>query len=94
MSQEDLQKFLEAVRQDSTLQEKLKAATNPDAVVAIANAAGFGLSANELMKVQPETSEEELESVAGGNVTYIGGPPCSNTCTVMCFCGYLSAKYC
>ena len=69
MSEEQLKAFLEAVKADAGLQEKLKAATEPDAVVAIAKAAGFMISAEELKKAQvevSEVSEEELEGVAGG----------------------------
>jgi len=66
MSEEQLKAFLEAVKADAGLQEKLKAAANADAVVAIANSAGFVISAEELKKSQAEISEEELEGVAGG----------------------------
>lgn len=48
------------------LQEKLKVATDADAVVAIAKAAGFVISVIELKSAQAEVSEEELEGVAGG----------------------------
>lgn len=65
MSEEQLKAFLEAVKADSGLQEKLKAAGDVDAVVAIAKAAGFTISADAL-KAQAEVSEQELESVAGG----------------------------
>ncbi len=66
MSEEQLKAFLEAVKADAGLQEKLKAAGDADAVVAIAKAAGFVISAEELKKSQAEVSEEELEGVAGG----------------------------
>ena len=69
MSEEQLNAFLEAVKADAGLQEKLKAATDADAVVAVAKAAGFGISADALKKAQTEVSvisEEELEGVAGG----------------------------
>ena len=66
MSEEQLKAFLAAVKADTGLQEKLKAATEPDAVVAIAKAAGFVISAEELKRAQAEVSEEELEGVAGG----------------------------
>jgi predicted ribosomally synthesized peptide with nif11-like leader len=66
MSQKDLQKFLEAIRQDSSLQEKLQAATDADTVVTIAKAAGFVISSDELKRAQAEISEEELEGLAGG----------------------------
>ncbi len=66
MSEEQLKAFLEAVKADAGLQEKLNAAANSDAVVAIAKAAGFVISADELQRAQAEISEEELEGVAGG----------------------------
>ena len=67
MSEEQLKAFLDAVKADAGLQEKLKAATDADAVLAIAKAAGFMISAYALKKAQTEASEEELEGVAGGN---------------------------
>ncbi|QBE68871.1 hypothetical protein SynWH8101_1285 [Synechococcus sp. WH 8101] len=67
MSEEQLKAFLEAVKADAGLQEKLNAAKDADVVVAIAKAAGFVISAEELKKAQvAEISEEELEGVAGG----------------------------
>ena len=66
MSEEQLRAFMEAVKADAGLQEKLNAAADADAVVAIAKAAGFVISAEELREVQAEISEEELEGVAGG----------------------------
>jgi predicted ribosomally synthesized peptide with nif11-like leader len=68
MSEEQLKAFLEAVKADAGLQEKLKAAADADTVVAIAKAAGFVISAEELKNAQQEVSEEELEGVAGGNL--------------------------
>ena len=66
MSEEQLKAFLEAVKADAGLQENLKAAEDADAVVAIAKAAGFVISIEELKKAQAEVSEGELESVAAG----------------------------
>jgi predicted ribosomally synthesized peptide with nif11-like leader len=70
MSEEQLKAFLEAVKADAGLQEKLKAAKDADAVVTIAKAAGFVISADELQKAQAaqsyELSDEELEGVSGG----------------------------
>ena len=78
MSEEQLKAFLEKVQSDTSLQEKLKAAANPDAVAAIAKEAGFIISADDLTKAQSELSDEELEGVAGGtgftwNWSCIGG---------------------
>jgi predicted ribosomally synthesized peptide with nif11-like leader len=65
MSEEQLKTFLEAVKADAGLQEKLKAAKDAAGVVAIAKAAGFAISVEELQKTQAELSEEELEAVTG-----------------------------
>ena len=64
MSEEQLKAFLEKVKGDSNLQEKLKAAVDADAVTAIAKEAGFMISAEEFKKAQSEISEEELEGLA------------------------------
>ena len=66
MSEEQLKAFLEKVKGDTSLQEKLKAAGDSDAVLAIAKEEGFSISADVLKKTQSELSEEELENVAGG----------------------------
>jgi predicted ribosomally synthesized peptide with nif11-like leader len=66
MSEEQLKAFLEKVKADTSLQEKLKAATDANAVAAIAKEAGFSISADDLAKAQSKLSEDELEAVAGG----------------------------
>ena len=76
MSEEQLKAFLEAVKADAGLQEQLKAAADADAVIALAKAAGFAISADDLKKAQSEISEEELEGVAGGT----GGMGIMNAC--------------
>ena len=82
MSEEQLKAFLDAAKADAALQEKLKAASDTDAVVAIAKAAGFLISAEELKRAQTEVSEEELEGVAGGiNPT----APALFSCLVLAF---------
>ena len=69
MSEEQLKAFLEAVKADAGLQEKLKTASDADAVVTIAKAAGFVISADDLKQAQVEISEDDLEAAAGGRVT-------------------------
>ena len=54
------------VQGDDSLQAKLKAAADSDAVVSIAKEAGFSISADYLKNAQSEISDEELEGVAGG----------------------------
>ena len=75
MSEEQLKAFLEKVKGDTSLQEKLKASADADAVAAIAKEAGFSISADdlssaglksELSEKERELSEEELTGVAGG----------------------------
>ena len=66
MSEEQLKAFLEKVKGDTSLQEKLKAAGDADAVLAIAKEAGFRNSADDITKAQSEISDSELESAAGG----------------------------
>ena len=70
MSEEQLKAFLEKVQGDTSLQEKLKAAADTNAVAAIAKEAGFSISADDLTKAQSELSDEELEDVAGGTLIF------------------------
>ena len=78
-SEEQLRAFMEAVKADAGLQERLKAAADADSVVAIAKAAGFVISADELKRTQAgtEISEEELEGISGGLRTNL---TCGNFC--------------
>ena len=76
MSEEQLKAFLEKVKSDAELQEKLKASADANAVVAIAKEAGFSITAEDIQSMQSSTTElsdEELEEAAGGN----GGCYCS-----------------
>ena len=89
MSQEDLQKFLEAVRQDTSLQEKLQAeGADP---VAVAKEAGFSVTQAELIRAQASQvqnlSDEELEGAAGGTVisTLLVCVPVAATAIEHCF---------
>jgi len=81
MSEEQLKAFLEKLKADTNLQEKLKTAADANAVVAIAKESGFSISADDLKKAEAELSEEELEGVAGGeskiscSVTFCVLPP-------------------
>ncbi|QBE68655.1 hypothetical protein SynWH8101_1067 [Synechococcus sp. WH 8101] len=82
MSEEQLKAFLEAVKAESGLQEKLKTVKDVDAVVEIAKTAGFVISAEEMMRAQAEVSEEDLEGVAGGVLYCYSTYPTSNSyCT-------------
>ena len=76
MSEEQLKAFLEKVKADTSLQEKLKAAVDADAVLKIAQEAGFSITTADFGKAQSELSEEELEGVDGG--TFPSIIPCGN----------------
>ena len=74
MSEEQLKAFLEKVKGDTSLQEKLNGAADADAVVEIAKEAGFSITAEDIQSMPvKELSDEELEEAAGGN----GGCYCS-----------------
>ena len=69
MSEEQLNAFLEKVKSDTSLQEKLNAAASPDAAIEIAKDAGFAITAEDIQSMQSATvelSDEELEGASGG----------------------------
>ena len=73
MPEEQLKAFMEAVKADEALQGEVnRAGDDADAVVAIAKAAGFVISAEELARAQAEISEDDLAGVAGGSTTSLG----------------------
>ena len=72
MSEEQLKAFLEKVKADTSLQEKLKAAASPEAAIEIAKAAGFSITSADIQSMQSatvEVSDEELEDAAGGTMS-------------------------
>ncbi len=64
MSEEQLKAFIAKVQADTSLQEQLKA-EGAD-VVAIAKAAGFSISTEDLQAHRQNLSEEEIEGAVGG----------------------------
>ena len=72
MSEEQLNAFLEKVKADTSLQDKLKAAASPEAAIEIAKDAGFAITAGDIQSMQSATvklSDEELEGASGGRST-------------------------
>jgi predicted ribosomally synthesized peptide with nif11-like leader len=70
MSEEQLQKFLMALRTDPELQRRL-ASAGTDSVVAVAKEAGFSITAEEFENAPGfsgfgSITEEEIEGVYGG----------------------------
>ncbi|MFL0788344.1 MAG: Nif11-like leader peptide family natural product precursor [Prochlorococcus sp.] len=53
------------VKQDTTLQGKLKAASDGNSAIAIANEAGFPITAEDIDSHSTELSTKELESAVG-----------------------------
>ena len=74
MSEEQLKAFLEKVKGDTSLEEKLQAAADANAVAAIAKEAGFDLSADCLKKAQSDIEDAELEGAAGGQQPWTERP--------------------
>ena len=76
MSEEQLNAFLEKVKSDAELQEKLKAAGSPEAAIEIAKEAGFSINAEDIQSMQSATvelSDDELEGAAGGRCWFTEG---------------------
>ena len=80
MSEEQLKAFIAKVQADTSLQEQLKAeGADP---VAIAKAAGFSITTEDLKEQRQPLSDDELEGVAGGVGASATGycQPCSLGC--------------
>tara|TARA_B100001063_G_scaffold228959_1_gene240761 strand:+ start:345 stop:599 length:255 start_codon:yes stop_codon:yes gene_type:complete len=81
MSQEKLKAFLEKVKGDLSLQEKLKAAKSPEDVVSITKDHGHDFGSEAAVK-WTQLSEDELEGVSGGKSSNFTCP-----CGVALGCG-------
>ena len=64
MSEEQLKAFIAKVQGDTSLQEQLKA--DGADVIAIAKAAGFTITTEDLNSHRQNLTDDELEGVAGG----------------------------
>ena len=75
MSEEQLKAFLDKVKADASLQEKLNVAADSDTIVEIAKAAEFAITAEDIQSSMKsstvELSDEELEGAAGGTNTIL-----------------------
>ena len=69
MSEEQLKAFIEKVKADTRLKEKLEAAADSGAVLAIAKEAGFSISADDWKNAQSQILDKDLEVAAGGGGT-------------------------
>ena len=78
MSEEQLKAFIAKVQADPSLQEQLKA-EGAD-VVAIAKAAGFSITTEDLNSHRQNLTDDELEGVAGGGGPCLGTGACQPPC--------------
>ena len=90
MSEEQLKAFLEKVKSDIELQDKLKAAASNEAALQIAKDAGFAINAEDIQSMQSqsgEVSDEELEGASGGRVANPHGGSNDTLCVMISQCG-------
>lgn len=71
MSEEQLNSFLEKLKEDPSLQKKIQSAhDNNDSLIAIAKEAGFALTGEDIVSMRTSPlSDDELEQIAGGKYT-------------------------
>ena len=82
MSEVQLNAFLDTVKGDTSLQEKLNAPTTPEAVIEIAKEAGFSITAEDIQSIQSqsgEVSDDELVGATGGLVEVTLASPTTPT---------------
>ena len=77
MTHEQLKAFLSKAKDDTVLQEKLKAADSPEVVVALAKEHGHDFGTDHMSQL----TEEELERVDGAGRTDLG---MATRCTPFC----------
>ena len=71
MSEEQFKAFLEKVKDDTKLQEKINGTADADAVVEIAKAAGFAITSEDIQSMRSESvelSDEALSDAVGGTL--------------------------
>ncbi len=64
--------FIERMKTDSTFAAQVTACADARARMALVKAAGFDFTAQEMDRLRPELTDEELGQVAGGAL-YCGG---------------------
>lgn len=63
MTEHNAARLLKAVQQDQALQEKMKAASDPEAFVKLAAQNGYYFTATELLAELDKLSEEKIASI-------------------------------
>lgn len=67
MSSSQLKNFLEALKLDAALRQRIQEASDNADIVAIASDAGYAISMDDLTGAEAELSDEDLENAAGGS---------------------------
>ncbi len=68
MAQKNAAQLFKAVKEDSALKEKLKAANNPEAFIKIATERGYNFTVEELEAELNKLSSEELAAIVNPGV--------------------------
>ena len=95
MFDEKFKVFLEKTKVDTSLQVKLKAAIKVDEGIAVAEAAGFSITSEDIQSTQlayEEVLDNELEGAAGGNERTSGTRGCSQTMNKYLRCNSWATK--
>lgn len=79
MTEQQLTAFLEKLKGDSGLADRIRRAPDAKSYVAIANEAGLSLTAEDLEMSKANLSEAELEGYSGRATTY-PSQSCRRTC--------------
>jgi predicted ribosomally synthesized peptide with nif11-like leader len=67
MSENQLELLLERLKSDSSLRNHFSSTNEPDALLELLKQEGFSLSLDELNFASHSLTDQELESLAGGN---------------------------
>ncbi len=66
MSIESAKAYIERLKTDEEFRERVKAAKDSEARIALVKAEGFDFSAEDISAVKGELSDDELDGLAGG----------------------------
>ena len=95
MSEEQLKAFIEKVKSDTVLREKLKAAASSEEAIETAKEAGFSIVAEDFQSMQSsatvDVSDEELEAAAGGAGEWIKASLKAGKAATICVTPYIVA---
>ena len=83
MTIHDLDSLLNLIKADPELRKQLAACTTPEAAQKVVEAAGYVMSAEEILSIRSNSaaldlSDAELEGVAGGRDKNSNGETCRN----------------